>query len=76
MLLTIAVDAAHALFQAGRIPGDVVIDHDPAELEVDPLGRRVGADHETRAPFAAGLAEALDLLLALGVVHAAVDHGG
>ena len=31
------MDAPHALFQAVRVPGDIVIDHQVAELEVDPL---------------------------------------
>ena len=41
-LLADAVDAAEALLQAGRVPRQVVIDHQPAELEVDPLARRLG----------------------------------
>jgi len=35
--LTIAMNAAHALLKADRVPRDVVIDHQPAELEVDSL---------------------------------------
>ena len=42
VLLAVAVDAAHALFQAHRVPGDVVVDHHPAELEVDAFTRRLG----------------------------------
>ena len=34
-LLPVAVDAAHALFQANGVPGYVVVDHQPAELEID-----------------------------------------
>ena len=35
--LTVPMNAAHTLFKADRVPRDVVIDHQPAELEVDPL---------------------------------------
>ena len=33
--LTVTVDTAHALFQAVGVPGQVVVDHQVAELEVD-----------------------------------------
>ena len=39
MGLAVAVDAAHALLEPHRVPGDVVVDHEPAELEIDPLAR-------------------------------------
>ena len=35
LFLTVSVDAAHALLKTHRVPGNVVIDHQPAELEVD-----------------------------------------
>ena len=63
VLLAVAVDAAHALFQASGVPRHVEVDHDPAELEVDAFGRGVGADHEAGAAFFVGQAEAFDLLL-------------
>ena len=42
VLLAVAVDAPHTLFEARRIPGDVVVHHRPAELEVDPFARGIG----------------------------------
>ena len=68
--LPVAVDAAHALLEPSRIPGDVVVHHQPAELEVDPLARGIGRYEVARA---AGTAEELDLLLAFLPSHAAVD---
>ena len=44
VLLAVAVDAAHPLLQPHRVPRDVVVDHEPAELEVDPFARRLGRD--------------------------------
>jgi hypothetical protein len=44
LLLAVAVDAAHALLQAHRVPGDVVVDHQPAELQVDALAGGLGGD--------------------------------
>ena len=75
MLLAVAVNPAHALFETGRIPGDVVIDHDPAELEVDTLGSGIGTDHQPRSALLGGNTEALDLVLAFREVHATVDLG-
>ena len=75
MLLAVAVDAAHALLKARRVPRHVVIDHEPAELEVDAFGGGVGAEHESRAAVIGGLSEAFDLFLPLRVVHAAMDLG-
>ena len=34
LLLAVTVDAAHALFQPHWIPGNVVVNHEPAELQV------------------------------------------
>ena len=56
--LTVAMDAPHALLEPRRIPGDVVVHHEPAELEVDALARGVGRHEETGA---VGAPEALDL---------------
>ena len=44
LLLAVAVDAAHALLQAHGIPRDVVIDHQPAELQVDAFAGGLGGD--------------------------------
>ena len=78
LFLAVTVDAAHALLQPHRVPRDVVVDHQPAELQVDAFARGFGGDEDL-----AGLAE-----LALGVdagagrvavadLHAAVNlrHG-
>ena len=46
VLLAIAVAAADALFDALRVPGKIVIDHQRAELQVDPFGGRLGGDHD------------------------------
>ena len=69
-LLADAVDAAEALLQAGRVPGQVVVDHQPAELEVDALAGGFGRD----ADLLRG-AELLLGALALVRIHAAVDLG-
>ncbi len=70
--LAVAVDAPQALLETRRVPGDVVVDHQPAELQVDPLAGRVGGDEEA---VAAGPAEAVDLRLARRPRHAPVDRG-
>ena len=46
MLLAVAVDAAHPLLQAHRVPRDVVVDHEPAELEVDAFAGGLGGDQD------------------------------
>ena len=70
VLLAEAVDAAHALLEAVRVPRDVVVDHQAAELQVDPLTGRLRRHHDLRA---LRVAECV-LLLAAGVlIHAAVD---
>ena len=63
------MNAAHALLQPGRIPRDVVVRHQGAELQIDALSRGVGGDEVARA---AGAAEALDLPFALRPVHPAM----
>ena len=35
LLLAVPVDAAHPLLQPHRVPRDIVVDHEPAELKVD-----------------------------------------
>ena len=49
LLLQVPVDAPHPLFQAHRIPGNVVVDHEPAELEVDAFARRLRCRHDLAA---------------------------
>ena len=72
--LPVAVDAAHALLEAGRVPGHVVVHHEPAELQVDALARGVGRDQVVGAAVAERTAEQIHLRLALAVVEAAVDR--
>ena len=74
LLLAVAVDAAHALLQADGVPGDVVVDHEPAELEVDAFARRLGGHQDL------GLLAELPLgvdagagRVAVADLHAAVD---
>ena len=70
------MDTAHALLQADRVPGDVVIDHQPAELEIDTFSCCLGGDENLR-----GLAElALSIDAATGCIavadfHTAMNHG-
>ena len=35
--LSVTVDAAHALFEPVRVPGNIVVEEDVAALEIDPL---------------------------------------
>ena len=69
-LLAVAVDAAHALLQAGGVPRDVVVGHQGAELQVDALPGGVRGD---QVAGAVGAAEALHLPLPLRPGHAAVN---
>ena len=75
VLLAVAVDAAHALFQPRRVPGHVVVHHHPTELEVDAFARRIRGHEEPGAALRHRLAEQFHLLLPLGVVHPAVNPG-
>ncbi len=47
-LLAVAVAAADALLDALGVPGQVVVDHQIAELQVDALGGGLGGDHDGR----------------------------
>src|SRR5206468_3422423 len=38
------VDTAKTLLQSRRVPGKVVVDHQPAELQVDAFARRLGGN--------------------------------
>jgi len=49
-LLAVPMDATHALFQAVGVPGDVVVNHVPAELQIDALTSRLGG-HQHLAVF-------------------------
>jgi hypothetical protein len=46
VLLPDAVDAADALLDLHRIPRQIVIDQEIGSLEIEPLGRGVGADQD------------------------------
>ncbi len=48
-LLAVAVAPADALLHALRVPRQVVVHHQVAELEVEPLGAGLGADEDLRA---------------------------
>ena len=66
-----AVDAAQPLLEAGRVPGQVVVDHQVAELEVDAFAGRL----RRHANLTAG-PEVLLRLFAIARVHPAVDFAG
>ena len=55
MLLAVAVAAADPLLDPLGVPGQVVVDHEGAELEIHALGRRLGGDEDVGA-----VAEVLD----------------
>ena len=40
------VNASQALFEARRIPGEIIVDHQVTELQVDPLASSISGDHE------------------------------
>src|SRR5438552_279444 len=65
------VDPPKPLFEARGVPRQVVVDHEPAELEVDALARGLCRN----ANLAAG-AELLLGALALARVHTPVDLAG
>jgi len=77
LFLAVAVDAAHALLQPDGIPRDVVVDHEPAELEVDAFARRFGSNHDLGglAKLAFGVNAGAGCV-AVADFHAAVDLSG
>ena len=69
--LAVAVAAADALLHPLRVPGKVVVHHQVAELEVQPLGAGLGHEQDL-----ALVAELLHQRLALlGAAHAAREAG-
>jgi hypothetical protein len=66
--LAVTVDPAHALLEAVGIPGEVVVDHEAAELEVQTLAGRFGCYHDLRV-----IAEASFLGDAFGQAHLSVN---
>src|SRR5439155_13556985 len=73
--LAVAVDAPHSLLEAVRVPGDVVVEEDVADLKVDALTRRLGGDQNLDLAFAELLLgmEARPGFVARARLHAAVD---
>jgi hypothetical protein len=55
VLLAQAVDAPDALLHPHGVPGHVVVHEGPAKLEVQALGRGIGADHDLGATLAEAL---------------------
>ncbi len=75
MLLPIAVNAPHTLFQACRVPGDIVVDHEPADLEVDTFPCCIGRYQVHGPTLFHGPTEGGNLFLALLVVHPTMNLG-
>ena len=74
VFLAVAVDAADALFQADGVPGDVEVDHQPAELQVDAFAGGFGGDqHLGRFLELALGVDARAGRVAVADLHAAVD---
>ena len=73
--LPVAVDAPHPLFEARRVPGHVVVRHQPAELEIDALARGVGGDQVAGPAPVRRTPEQLDLGFPLAIVEPAMDEG-
>src|SRR5690554_6642017 len=70
------MDTSHALFETYRIPGDIVVDHEPAELQVDTFSCCLCSNH-----YLAGFLElplgvkACSNLISITDLHTAVDLG-
>src|SRR5438552_905561 len=74
--LPISMDPTHPLFQPVRIPGNVVIEEDVANLKVDPFARSLGC-HEDLDLALAKLLFGMQpgaRLFAASWLHAAVDE--
>ena len=74
VLLAVAVDAADPLFQPDGVPGDVEVDHQPAELKVDAFAGRFGGDEHLGLLLELALGvDAGARRVAVADLHAAVD---
>ena len=75
LALAVAVDAAHPLLQPVGVPGDVVVEEDVADLEVDPLARRLRGHQDLDRALAEALlgVEPRTGLVARAGLHPAVD---
>ena len=51
MALAVAMDAAHPLFKAVWVPGDVVVEEHMAALKVDALPGRFRGDQDLELPI-------------------------
>ena len=76
LLLAVTVDTAHALLKANRVPGNVVIDHQPAELKVDAFSRGLrGDEHLARLAEFALRVDSGAGRVAVPDLHAAMNLG-
>ena len=75
LALAVAVDAAHPLLQPVRVPRDVVVEQDVADLKVDAFAGGLGGDQNLDRAFAELLlgVQARARLVARARLHAAVD---
>jgi len=69
------VDASHPLFQTCRVPGHVIVNHQPTELQIDAFASGIGGDQIVGAAVVQRTPKKLDLCLAVPVVEAAMDQG-
>ncbi len=75
LALAVAMDAPHPLLQAVRVPRDVVVEEDVADLKVDAFAGGLGGDQDLDRAFAELLLgmQARARLVARARFHAAVD---
>jgi len=76
LALAVAVDAAHALFEAVGVPGDVVVEEDVADLQIDAFACGLGGDEHLNGALAELLlgVQPRAGLVARAWLHAAVDR--
>ena len=73
-LLTVTMDAAHALLQPHGIPRNVIVDHEPAELQVDAFAGGLGRHQDlSRSPELPLGVDACTGRVAVADLHAAVN---
>ncbi len=75
LALAVAVDTPHALLEAVGVPGDVVVEENVADLEVDPFSGRLGRHEDLDRSFPELLlrVKPRPRLVARSRLHAAVD---
>ena len=75
-LLAVPMDATHALFKAVGVPGDIVVNHVPAELQIDALTSRLGGhQHLAVLPELALRVDAGARGVPIADLHAAMNLG-